>query len=68
MSFAPKELQAERELAAAENWRKARRELKAYGAGCLFVAILALCALFYLTGYVAGWTPDCVKPSHVSTP
>jgi len=70
MSFAPKEVQEEREAHAAEQWRKAKRGLQLYGAGCGFVAILALCALFYLAGYVAAVAtkPATVTPTHVSTP
>jgi hypothetical protein len=70
--FASKEVAEERQMAAAEHWRKAKGQLKAYGAGCLFLAILAALALAYLAGYVnAAVRPDCVqqaKPSRVSTP
>jgi hypothetical protein len=68
MSFAPKEVAEEREAKAAEQWRRAKRGLQIYSGGCAFVLILALCALFYLAGYVAAWRPDCDKPTHVSTP
>jgi hypothetical protein len=70
--FASKEVAEERQAAAAEQWRLAKRSGKQFGAGCLFVLILALCALFYLAGYInAAVAPDCapqVKPSRVSTP
>lgn len=70
MSFAPKEVAEEREAKAAEQWRRAKRGLQLYGAGCAFAAILALCALFYLAGYVAAAAikPDCVTPSRAPTP
>jgi hypothetical protein len=69
MSFAPKELQAEREEQAAAQKAALIASLKRSGAGCLFIAILVLCALFYLAGYVASATrPETIKPSHVSTP
>jgi hypothetical protein len=67
--FASKEVAEERQAAAAEHWRKAKGQLKAYGAGCLFLAILAALALAYLAGYVnAAVRPDCPQPSRVSTP
>jgi hypothetical protein len=68
--FASKEVAEERQAAAQEQWRLAKQSGQRYGAGCLFVLILALCALFYLAGYVnAAIRPDCqTKPTHVSTP
>jgi hypothetical protein len=69
--FASKEVAEERQAAAAEQWRKAKGQLQIYGAGCLFVLILAALALAYLAGYVAAWRPACGatdKPTHVSTP
>lgn len=67
--FASKEVAEEREIKAQEHWRKAKGQLKGYGAGCLFVAILAALALAYLAGYVnAAIRPDCPQPSRVSTP
>jgi hypothetical protein len=70
MSFAPKELQEEREAQAAAQKAAVIASLKRSGAGCLFIAILALCALFYLAGYVRAVAikPDCVTPSRASTP
>jgi hypothetical protein len=70
--FASKEVAEERQMQAAEHWRKAKGQLKAYGAGCLFLAIMAALALAYLAGYVkATVRSDClthVEPTHVSTP
>jgi hypothetical protein len=68
--FASKEVAEERQAAAAEQWAKAKSQLKGIGAGCLFFAILAALALAYLAGYVnAAIRPDCqTKPTHTSTP
>jgi hypothetical protein len=64
MSFAPKELQEEREAQAEAQKAALFASLKRGGAGCLFVAILALCFLFYIAGRVSEMT----TPTHVSTP
>lgn len=64
MSFAPKHLQAEREEQGEAQKAAMLASLKRGGAGCLFVAILALCFLFYIAGRVAEMT----IPTHVSTP
>lgn len=54
----------EREIKAAAQWQAAKRQLKGLGAGCLFIAIAALCFLFYIAGRVA----EMKIPTHVSTP
>lgn len=53
--FADKETMKRREEAAAIEWAKAKASAKRFGAGCLALSILALCGLFYLAGYAAGY-------------
>lgn len=67
--FASREVAEERQMKAAENWRKAKGQLRVYGFGCLVVLLIAALFMAYLAGYVASAVrKECLSPTHVSTP
>lgn len=64
--FASREVAEERQIEAERQWKRAKRNWKGCGAGCLVLILLAALALFWLAGYVAALNADCV--TRVSTP
>lgn len=53
-------LTEERQAFAARQWAAVKKSMKATGAGCLILAIIAALGLMYLAGRVAGLNPDCI--------
>lgn len=60
------EFKDEREVAKAKAWQSAKATMRTYASGCLILAILALCFLFYVAGAVSVAIRPCVTSSHAT--